>query len=266
MPPGPVPATSARSGASASGSSAARAAALAGAAARSGVAATSQAVSDRSGPARGTTADPVSVTARSLIGDSGQSQPQERRKSAAAGAHLAASGTNSGPRVPAGQTAGERPRVAGGGATAVEPEAAPDPHSGGSASGVFPGPSAAWTAILGQLELSGMAKQLAGHCLLIGKQGGVLRLALDPRSRSLDTPALKDKLAQALSKHFGEPVVLEIETAVAGAPTPAASEQRSSQEELESARRAFEADPGVQGLRERFGATLLADTVRPVKS
>ena len=39
----------------------------------------------------------------------------------------------------------------------------------------------------------------------------------------------------------------------------------ASVEELDAARRAFESDPGVQGLRERFGATLLPDTVRPVK-
>jgi len=53
---------------------------------------------------------------------------------------------------------------------------------------------------------------------------------------------------------------------VAGPETPHQAQHRSSQEELDSARRAFEADPGVQGLRERFGATLLPDTVRPAKS
>jgi DNA polymerase III subunit gamma/tau len=127
-------------------------------------------------------------------------------------------------------------------------------------------PSAAWTAILGQLDLQGAARQLAGNCLLLGRHGGVVRLALDPRTKTMRTPSLEDKLAQALSKYFGEPVRLEFETATAGAATPAATEERSSLEEIESARRAFEADPGVQGLRERFGATLLPDTVRPVKS
>ena len=34
---------------------------------------------------------------------------------------------------------------------------------------------------------------------------------------------------------------------------------------LAAARRAFDADPAVQGLRERFGATVLPDTVRPAK-
>ena len=79
------------------------------------------------------------------------------------------------------------------------------------------------------------------------------------------TPAQEEKLAQALSRHFGESVRLEFETAAPGVETPAQVEQRATQQELDSARRAFEADAGVQGLRERFGATLLPETVRPVK-
>ncbi len=47
--------------------------------------------------------------------------------------------------------------------------------------------------------------------------------------------------------------------------TPAQAEQRASMEDLDAARRAFESDPGVQGLKERFGATLLPETIRPVK-
>jgi DNA polymerase-3 subunit gamma/tau len=55
------------------------------------------------------------------------------------------------------------------------------------------------------------------------------------------------------------------ETRAGGGESPALLAQRASQQELAVARRAFEADPGVQGLRERFGATVLPDTVRPVK-
>jgi DNA polymerase-3 subunit gamma/tau len=99
----------------------------------------------------------------------------------------------------------------------------------------------------------------------VGRQAGVVRLALDARNKHMRTPAQEEKLAQALSRHFGQPIRLEFEIAGTGAETPAQAEQRASQEDLESARRAFESDPGVQGLRERFGATLLPDTVRPVK-
>jgi len=121
-----------------------------------------------------------------------------------------------------------------------------------------------WSAIVGSLELGGAARQLASHSALLSRQGAVVRLALDPQHQQLRTPAQEEKLAQALSRHFGEPVRLEFHTS-AGGDTPALVAQRASQQELAGARRAFESDPGVQGLRERFGATVLPDTVRPVK-
>jgi DNA polymerase III subunit gamma/tau len=122
-----------------------------------------------------------------------------------------------------------------------------------------------WAAIVGALELSGAARQLASHCALLGRHGAVVRLALDPHHQLVRTPVQEEKLAQALARYYGEPVRLEFASAAPEAETPAQAQQRLSQQELASARRAFEADPGVQGLRERFGATVLPDTVRPVK-
>jgi DNA polymerase-3 subunit gamma/tau len=123
-----------------------------------------------------------------------------------------------------------------------------------------------WGAMLAQLELTGAARQLASHCVFVGRQGAVVRLGLDPRNQLLRTSATEDKLAQALTRHFGEPVRLEFQpTAVAGAETPAQAQRRASEAELAAARLAFEEDPAVKGLRERFGATVLPDTVRPVK-
>ena len=119
--------------------------------------------------------------------------------------------------------------------------------------------------MVGQLDLQGAARQLASHCLLIGRQGAVVRLALDARNKFMRTPAQEDKLARALSRYFGQSVRLEFETAAAGAETPAEVEQRASLQDLDAARAAFETDPGVQVLRDRFGATLLPDSIRPVK-
>jgi len=88
---------------------------------------------------------------------------------------------------------------------------------------------------------------------------------LDARNKHMRTPSQEEKLAQALSRHFNQPIRLEFEMASGGVETPAQAEQRASMEDLDAARRAFESDPGVQGLRERFGATLLPETIRPVK-
>jgi DNA polymerase III subunit gamma/tau len=122
-----------------------------------------------------------------------------------------------------------------------------------------------WAAIVNALELSGAARQLANHCNLVARHGAVVRLALDPHNQQLRTPAQEEKLAQALARHFGAPVRLEFQMTAAAGDSPALMAQRASQQELSVARRAFESDPNVQRLRERFGATVLPDTVRPVK-
>jgi DNA polymerase-3 subunit gamma/tau len=122
-----------------------------------------------------------------------------------------------------------------------------------------------WGSILSQLELAGSPRQLANHCTFVGHQGNVVKLGFDPRSGFVRTQGQVEKLAQALSKYFGEAVRVEFEALQAGQETPAQAGQRASVEELDSARQSLESDPGVQALREKFGATLLPDSVRPVK-
>src|SRR5262249_21638929 len=153
------------------------------------------------------------------------------------------------------------------------------PAASAGASGAVPGASAAvavpraadaagaasWAQVLSQLELGGAARQLAAHCVFVGRQGAVVRLALDPRNQLVRTAVQEERLTQALSRYYGEPVRLEFQASMPASETPAQAQRRASEEELAAARRAFEADPGVQGLRERFGATVLPESVRPVK-
>jgi DNA polymerase-3 subunit gamma/tau len=149
-------------------------------------------------------------------------------------------------------------------ASAAAPAQAADPAAVAAASA--PGSAEGWPAIVGQLELTGAARQLASHCALLGRQGAVVRLSLDPRNQLVRTAATEEKLTQALSRYFGEPVRLEFRTGGApGEETPALLARRASEAEQAAAQRAFEEDPGVRGLRERFGATVLPETVRPVK-
>ena len=170
-------------------------------------------------------------------------------------------------RMLAFRPAAEAPRAAAG---APQPFGRPGVTSqalgeGAAAAGTEPSAASPWAQIVGQLELTGAARQLASHCAFIGRQGNVVRLALDPRNQLVRTAATEEKLAQALARHFGTPLRLEFQAVAAGAETPALLARRASEAELESARRAFEADPAVKGLRERFGASVLPETVRPVK-
>ncbi|HTX06356.1 MAG TPA: DNA polymerase III subunit gamma/tau [Steroidobacteraceae bacterium] len=156
------------------------------------------------------------------------------------------------------------PRAAPSAGETPGPRAAARTPSSPSALASSPG-GEEWAAVISALELQGAARQLAANCALVGREGAIVRLALDPRSKFMRTAALEEKLAQALSKYYGQPMRLEFTAVATGAETPAQAGERASQEEVEAARRAFESDPGVQGFRERFGATPLPETIRPVK-
>ena len=119
-----------------------------------------------------------------------------------------------------------------------------------------------WPALSQQLELGGLARQLASNCAYLGRQGGLLRFALDPRHQAIRSRAQEDKLAQALSRHFGEALRVDIEMATAPAETPALAQARQTDERLGAARAALEVDAAVLALKERFGATLHPDSVR----
>lgn len=126
-----------------------------------------------------------------------------------------------------------------------------------------------WGEVVAQLELSGLARQLATHCAYTGREGAMLRLALDARHQSVRTRSQEDKLAQALSKYLGETVRLEFDVvdvgSVANVATPAAANERQAAAKLESARDELTRDPVVQALKDRFGATLHPEAIRPNK-
>jgi DNA polymerase-3 subunit gamma/tau len=124
--------------------------------------------------------------------------------------------------------------------------------------------AANWPAVIEQLGLTGVARQLAAHCALAERQGMNVRLLLDPRSQSIRTPGNQEKLAAALVRYSGEPLRVQIELAEGVQPsTPARERDRQADERLASARAALEIDPNIQALRTQMGATIFADSVRP---
>ena len=173
------------------------------------------------------------------------------------------------------QASGARPAAAPPATPASRATNAAPAAAGAAASVADPRPSAAaagdWPTLLQGLDLSGAARQLAANCLWLGEERGVIRLRLERRSEQLRTPQIEERLAQALSRQRGvatRVIIERDETEQAGAEaidTPARREARVVEAELADARAALEADPTVRALRERFGASVAADTVKPVR-
>jgi DNA polymerase-3 subunit gamma/tau len=120
-----------------------------------------------------------------------------------------------------------------------------------------------WPALLARLELKGPARQLAGNFQLVSREGDHFRFLLDERASALHTRQLEDRFVQALRACVGESATVEIERGGAG-DTPARREERARDERIEQARAALERDPAVQALRDRFGAVLQPDSIKPV--
>jgi DNA polymerase-3 subunit gamma/tau len=122
-----------------------------------------------------------------------------------------------------------------------------------------------WIALVAQLNLQGPAGQLAAHCSWLAKDANRVRLLLDESGEPFRRPALEDKLAQALSAHYGAGIKLEIEVGVRALTieTPARRQQIQAQDRLEAARAAIETDPNVQAMRDIFGATVQPESIKP---
>lgn len=123
-----------------------------------------------------------------------------------------------------------------------------------------------WARLIPELELNGAAKLLAANCAYVRRKGNVIQLELDSRSESLLTRSRQNELAGALSKRFGERLVVDIKVGEPALETPIQEKARLDDERLEAARESLEADPNVRALKDMFGAELNPESIELVNS
>ena len=147
-------------------------------------------------------------------------------------------------------------------AVSTEPAAATKSADVPSSSGTSSGDP--WRAMIAALDTQGAARQLAINCTLLAREEGRLRLLLDPRGTHFRTNQTEETLARALSRVLGTDVQLQIELAEEATQTPARELAQAAEQRLQAARVELENDPTVRALKERLGATLIADSVKPL--
>jgi DNA polymerase III subunit gamma/tau len=142
------------------------------------------------------------------------------------------------------------------------PAAAPAQRAAATAS---PGEidPASWPQIVETAGLTGMTRQFALNCFPASLDNDVLILRLDEAVAIRRTPQIEQKLVQALSKSFGRELRVLYEVSNAALATPARQRALADQDRAMHAVAAFEADPAVQGLKERFGAAVDLASVKP---
>ncbi len=98
---------------------------------------------------------------------------------------------------------------------------------------------------------------------LLGVEDGSL-LKLRVPIRPLAEASTVNRVRDALSAHFGQPVRVEVEVGAVRGPTAAAVAAQRRRERLEQAQAAIEADPFVRTLLDEFDGSIVPGSVRPV--
>lgn len=171
-----------------------------------------------------------------------------------------------GAQAPAGGIVPAAAKSAPRAAAAEPPHSAAATATATTSSAAAPAPSAQWaepdwSSLLVDLGLGGAVRLLASNCAYVRRVDNTIFLGLDPRSESMLTKQRKDQLADRLSEHFGEKLMVDVAVGAASNETPLQAETRLADEKLEAARQTLESDPNVQTLKTMFGAELKTDTI-----
>ncbi|BBI99276.1 hypothetical protein FGKAn22_09690 [Ferrigenium kumadai] len=123
-----------------------------------------------------------------------------------------------------------------------------------------------WGVLLAQLNVQGMAQQLAKHCVLESFSDGQVTLRLSQDQRHFQTNKMAtDKLQAALSDYFAKPVRLNIVLGKDEAATPAVIEQQVKQLRQQQAGDSIAQDGFVRAAQAELDASLMADSIEPIQ-
>jgi DNA polymerase III subunit gamma/tau len=137
------------------------------------------------------------------------------------------------------------------------------PSSGGE---VVSGDQPDWRVLLTQLNVQGMAQQLAKHCVLENFSDRQITLRLSQEHKHLQTNRTAiEKLQAALTDYFAVPMKLNIVLGKTEAATPAVLEQQSKQLKQQLASDSIALDSFVREAQTELDADLIEESIKPIQ-
>ncbi len=144
------------------------------------------------------------------------------------------------------------------------PEASPPPVPRAVVTSAVDVPD--WITLLQQINLQGIALQMARQCVLESINDAVITLRLAQEHKHFQSNKMAiDKLQLALGEYFGKQIKLNIMLGATQEATPAVIEQHDKDARLQQAHESLAQDGFVRDVRDEFGGVLLEDTVRAVQ-
>ncbi|KPK03588.1 MAG: DNA polymerase III subunit gamma/tau [Betaproteobacteria bacterium SG8_39] len=165
----------------------------------------------------------------------------------------------------AGATGGSGAAPAGGASRARKPaktEAAAQRRATPAAAPAAAPSGDDWAALVGQLAVTGAARELARHAALKRSDGRTYELTVPKSKASLAERSYQDKLKAALEAHLGRDVVLKVNVGEANSTSLAARESQARDARQADATRSVEQDRFVQSLVELFDGKVVESTIR----
>ena len=142
---------------------------------------------------------------------------------------------------------------------AVDTETAPEVKTSD------PQDTADWNSLQTSLNLSGPARELARNMQLKSADGKNWQFLVPDTLRELGSESVVASLQSALSERVGHPVLLDLHTASEPVQSVATQMQEAELSRMSDAERAIADDPTVQQLKDKFAATIIADSIQPIQ-
>ncbi len=123
-----------------------------------------------------------------------------------------------------------------------------------------------WGALLTQLNVQGMAQQLAKHCVLENFSDRQITLRLSQEHKHLQTnKTATEKLQAALTDYFAKPIKLNIVLGESESATPAVIEQQSKHLKQQLASDSITQDRFVREAQAELDANLIEESIKPIQ-
>jgi len=123
-----------------------------------------------------------------------------------------------------------------------------------------------WNNLLPALKLSGMSLALASHCTMQSNTNNKIELFLAEKHAALLNPKLKERIQEALSTHFKQPIKLNITLTSNLLNTPADEKQHIHHQRQQQATSVIHQDQGIQKIMSTFNATLDDHSIEAIDS
>ncbi len=122
-----------------------------------------------------------------------------------------------------------------------------------------------WSVLQDSLDLSGAVREFARNLQLESSDDKRWKFLVPHTLRHLGSESVVQSLQSALSARLGHTVMLDVHSASEPVKSVAAATERAEINRMSEAERSIEEDLTVQEIKEKFGATIVPDSIQPIQ-